>query len=65
MMRNAWIDQIVIEDKEVKPLVGIYALEFDDEGTIDVYFIVVRPGTYEYFVQGYRDQGMLGQFVVK
>ena len=65
LSRNAWFDQIVIEDKEVKPYGGIYSLEFDDEGAIDVYFIPIRPGTYEFFVENYRESGMLGRFEIK
>jgi hypothetical protein len=65
LSRNAWIDQIVIEDKEVKLLGGVYALEFDAEGVIDVYFVPIRPGTYEYFVENYRESGMLGAIEVK
>ncbi len=65
LSRNAWFDQIVIEDKEVKPYGGIYSLEFDDEGEIDVYFIPIRPGTYEFFVENYRESGMLGTFEIR
>ncbi len=65
LSRNAWFDRIVIEDKEVKPHGGIYSLEFDDEGEIDVYFIPIRPGTYEFFVENYRESGMLGVFEIE
>lgn len=65
LFRNAWIDQIVIEDKEVKPYGGIYALEFDDEGEIDVFFLVIRPGRYSFYVENLRTQGFEGVFVVK
>jgi hypothetical protein len=46
LMRNAWVEQVSIEDKEVKPLGGLYAVEFDDKGEIDIYFAPLRPGTY-------------------
>ena len=65
LIRNSWIDQVVIEDREVKPLGGIHALEFDDEGSIDLYFLVIRPGSYAYFVEGLRGQGFEGEFIVK
>ena len=65
LMRNAWIDQVVIEDKEVKPMGGVYALEFDDEGEIDVFFILIRPGRYPFYVENLRSQGFEGHFVVK
>lgn len=65
LMRNAWVEQVSIDDKEVKPMGGLYAVEFDDEGEIDVYFLPIRPGTYEYYVEGMKADGMLGTFVVK
>ena len=65
LMRNSWVEQVSIEDKEVKPLGGLYAVEFDDEGEIDIYFVPIRPGTYEFYVEGMRADGMLGTFSVK
>jgi hypothetical protein len=65
LMRNSWVEQVSIEDKEVKPMGGLYAVEFDDEGTIDIYFVPIRPGTYEFHVAGMKAEGMLGTFVVK
>ena len=65
LIRNSWVEQVSIEDKEVKPLGGLYAVEFDDEGEIDIYFVPIRPGTYEFYVENMREDGMLGTFVVK
>lgn len=65
LMRNSWVEQVSIEDKEVKPLGGLYAVEFDDEGEIDIYFVPIRPGTYEFYVEGMKADGMSGTFVVK
>ena len=65
LMRNVWVEQVSIEDKEVKPLGGLYAVEFDDEGEIDIYLVPIRPGTYEFYIEGMRADGMLGTFVVK
>jgi len=65
LSRNVWIGQVVIEKKEVKPFGGIYSLEFDEEGEIDVYFLPIRPGKYDFYVENYRESGMLGQIIVK
>ena len=64
LFRQSWIDQVSIEDKEVKPY-GLYAVEFDDEGEIDIWFVPIRPGTYEFYVEGLRTQGFSGVFEVK
>ncbi len=64
LFRNSWIDQVSIDDKEVKPA-GLYAVEFDDEGEIDVFFLPVRPGTYEFYIPNLRTQGFSGTFEVR
>ena len=64
LFRNSWIDQVVIEDREVKPY-GLHAVEFDDEGAIDIWFIVQRPGEYEFTVEGFEDLGFTGVFSVR
>ena len=64
LFRNSWIDQVSIEDKEVKTM-GLYAVEFDDDGEIDVWFMPIRPGTYEYFVENLQSQGFTGRFIVE
>ena len=64
LFRESWIDQVVVEDKEVKPM-GLHAIEFDDEGTIDMWFIPQRPGEYEFYIEGLATQGFSGVFVVR
>ena len=64
LFRNSWIDQVVIEDLEVQPM-GLYAIEFDDEGTIDVWFVPIRPGNFDFWVDGYENRGLAGTFVVR
>jgi hypothetical protein len=43
--RNVWINEVVINDIEIRPL-GIESLEFDDEGTATISFVTIRPGTF-------------------
>ena len=49
--RAVWIDEIVINDLEIRPL-GIDSFEFDDEGTIELSFIAIKPGRYELKIPG-------------
>ena len=51
--RAIWIDEIVINDLEVRPL-GLDSLEFDDEGTLELGFIAIKPGQYELRIAGAR-----------
>lgn len=64
LFRNSWINQVVIEDKEVKPN-GLYAVEFDSAGTIDIWFIPIRPGNYPFYVENFETQGFHGVMRVR
>ena len=64
LWRNSWINQVVANDLEVK-VWGLYSLEFDAAGTINVSFVPIRPGEYEFYSPGYEDRGLKGKFVVK
>lgn len=44
--RNVWVNEIVINDVEVRPL-GVDSLEFDGEGKATISFIPIRPGAFE------------------
>lgn len=64
LFRESWIDQVVIDDNKVK-LFGLQAVEFDDEGEVDIWFIPQRPGDYPYYLEGLDTQGFSGVFVVR
>ena len=63
LFRNSWLEQIVTNDLEVKSY-GVYSLEFDAAGTFELTFVPIRPGRYEFWVDGYETRGMLGAFMV-
>lgn len=62
--RNVWVNEVVINDIEVRPL-GIDSLEFDDEGTATISFITIRPGTFELRIPGTTSDSQKAVFVVK
>lgn len=49
--RNCWVDEIVINDIEVRPL-GVDSIEFDDEGEAEISFICIKPGAFELTAPG-------------
>lgn len=49
--RNCWVDEIVINDIEVRPL-GVDSIEFDGEGEADISFLCIKPGRFELTAQG-------------
>lgn len=62
--RNIWIDEIVINDIEIRPM-GISSLEFDDEGEVEISFITIRPGTFELRIPGTTADSQKAVFIVK
>lgn len=54
-LRAIWIDEIVIEGIEIRPL-GIDSLEFDEAGTVEISFLAIKPGTYSFGVPGRESQ---------
>lgn len=62
--RNVWIDEVVINDIEVRPL-GLDSLEFDDEGTATITFIPIRPGTFTLRIPGTSSEMQSATFNVK
>lgn len=65
LWRNSWINQISINEIEVHTLGAIYGVEFDDEGSADIYFVPLRPGNYQFSAPGYEDRGLVGTFTVR
>jgi hypothetical protein len=62
--RNAWIDEIVVNEIEVRPL-GVDSIEFDAEGTASISFVPIRPGTYELRIPGTTGDTQRAVFNVK
>ena len=65
LWRNAWINQITINDIEVHAYGGIYGVEFDAAGEAVIFFVPLRPGDYDFFVPGQEERGLRGTFVVR
>jgi hypothetical protein len=62
--RNVWVDEVVINDIEVRPL-GVASLEFDDEGTATISFVTIRPGTFILRIPGTSGDTQQAVFHVK
>lgn len=63
LFRNSWINQVIVNDLEITPH-GLYSVEFDDGGIVDIWFVPIRPGEYKFWADGYEDRGLAGTFVV-
>ena len=62
--RNVWIDEVVINEIEVRPL-GVDSLEFDDEGTATITFVTIRPGRFVLRIPGTTGETQQAVFNVK
>jgi hypothetical protein len=62
--RNAWIRQVAVGELEIKTPV-LEELDFDGAGSIEVFFIPIRSGTYEFRLRGLEQRGMTGKLVVE
>ncbi|MCR9109254.1 hypothetical protein [Marivita sp. XM-24bin2] len=49
--RAIWIDEIVVNDLEIRPL-GLNSIEFDDAGIMEVGFVAIKPGQYVLRIPG-------------
>ena len=62
--RNMWINEVVINDLEVRPM-GLSSFEFDDEGEIELTFIAIVPGRYELRIPGTTGDTQKAIFIVQ
>ena len=62
--RNIWIRNTEVEGIEIDTSI-LNEIEFEREGEIEIQFVPIRPGNYEFEIEGLREKGMFGQFIVK
>jgi hypothetical protein len=62
--RNVWVDEVVINDIEVRPL-GLDNIEFDAEGTATISFVTIRPGRFTLRIPGTTGETQQAIFNVK
>ena len=62
--KNIWIRSIEIEGVELQAPV-IQEIEFEREGEIEIKFVPIRPGNFEFEIEGLQNKGMVGNFIIK
>jgi len=63
--RYVWINQIVVNHLEIHAYGPPHHIEFDDAGTISLEFVTIRPGKYDWWIDGLKEKGMFGTLTVK
>jgi hypothetical protein len=64
LFRNVWVNEVVIEDLEVRPL-GLDSIEFDDAGTVSLSFVAITPGQYDLRIRGTTGDTQRANFVIE
>ena len=59
-----WLRKIEAGGMEIKAN-AIYELEFENEAEAEIFFVPIRPGTYEMKAKGLEIRGMVIKFVVR
>ena len=62
--RNIWIRSIEIEGVELDAPI-INEIEFEREGEIEIKFVPIRPGEYDFEIERLQNKGMVGKFIVE
>tara|TARA_B100001027_G_scaffold54558_1_gene36628 strand:+ start:142 stop:549 length:408 start_codon:yes stop_codon:yes gene_type:complete len=62
--KNIWIRSIEIEGVELQAPV-LQEIEFEREGEIEIKFVPIRPGNFEFEIEGLQNKGMVGNFIIK
>ena len=62
--RNIWIRSIEIEGVELDAPI-INEIEFEREGEIEIKFVPIRPGEYDFEIERLQSKGMVGKFIVE
>jgi hypothetical protein len=65
-IRNIWIRKIEVGDPAVEiKAVSFDELEFEKGGEAEVFFVAIRPGTYEFGSKGLMERGVVGKIIVE
>ncbi|MFU8899546.1 MAG: hypothetical protein ACNA7L_11670 [Roseinatronobacter sp.] len=62
--KNAWLRKIEAGNMEIK-VAQLNELEMDADGEVELFFVPIRPGTYNWGCRDLEDRGLRGTFVVQ
>lgn len=62
--QHVWFRKIEINKVELK-VQAVQEIEFEDEGSAELFFTPIKPGEYVWQCKGLADKGMTGKIVVK
>jgi uncharacterized cupredoxin-like copper-binding protein len=63
-IRNIWIRKVEVGEVEIKA-VTLDELEFENGGEAELFFVAIRPGTYDFGSRGLMDRRVVGKIIVE
>jgi uncharacterized cupredoxin-like copper-binding protein len=64
--RNIWIRKIEVGSERVEVKTPtLDEIEFESGGEAELFFVTVRPGTYDFGSRGLMERGLVGKFIVE
>lgn len=65
-IRSIWIRKIEVGEPAIEiKAVTFDELEFENGGEAEVFFVAIRPGTYEFGSKGLMERGVVGKIIVE
>lgn len=61
---SIFLRKVEAGDMEIKATT-LTELEFEEASEAEIFFVPIKPGTYEFYSEGLENKGMVGEFVVK
>ena len=63
--QQVWINGIAVEGLTIKTT-SLTELAFEDDGgEAEILFVPIRPSKFEFWIEGYQNRGMAGDFIVE
>ena len=53
--RAIWVNEVVVNGLEIRPF-GLESVEFDEEGTMEIEFLAIKPGQYFLKIPGSKGE---------
>jgi uncharacterized cupredoxin-like copper-binding protein len=64
--RNIWVRKLEVGDQRVEVKAPTFdEIEFESGGEAELFFVAVRPGTFEFGSKGMMERGVAGKFIVE
>ena len=61
---SIFLRKVEAGDMEIKAT-SLTELEFEQESEAEIYFVPIKPGSFEFYAEGLEEKGMEGTFTVK